>query len=65
MDLSNFVGKIVDLYVWHEFRLTGKLSNRKLNLYQITGDNSHHVFWSHEIVAYHYDTDTHRLTLFI
>lgn len=49
--LTEHIGKIVTLYIDKDTKISGKLSNHKPNLYQVTGDNKHCVFWDSEINA--------------
>jgi hypothetical protein len=51
------VGKIVKLIIDNDSILVGKLSNHKPNLYQVTGDNNHYVFWDHEIFGIFIECD--------
>ncbi len=63
--LSDYIGKIVNISVDHDYRLSGKLSNHKPNLYQVTGDNNHFVFWDREVVGLHLEKSSNKLTIFI
>jgi hypothetical protein len=49
--LTEHIGKIVTLFVDEDTKISGKLSNHKPNLYQVTGENKHFVFYDHEINA--------------
>lgn len=63
--IDNYIGKIVNLSVYHEYSLSGKLTNHKPNLYQVTGDENHCVFWDTEIIALHWEVSSDTLTIFI
>jgi hypothetical protein len=65
MELIDYIGKIVSISVEHNYRLTGKLSNHKLGLYQVTGNNNHMVFWEDEVLCLHIEQSSHTLTIFI
>lgn len=64
--MDKYIGKIVNIVVDQgEYRLSGKLSNHKPNLYQVTGDKEHMVFWNHEVLATHLEKSNNTLTIFI
>ncbi len=64
--MDKYIGKIVNIVVDQgEYRLSGKLSNHKSNLYQVTGDKEHLVFWNHEVLALHLEKSNNTLTIFI
>ena len=64
--MNKYIGKIVNIVVYQgEYRLSGKLSNHKPNLYQVTGDKEHIVFWNHEVLALHLEKSNNTLTIFI
>ena len=66
MDFHNYVGKIVDIVSDNNnYKLVGKLSNHKPNLYQVTGEQGHRVFWNWEVLAYHVELSNNKLTIFI
>ena len=64
--MDEYIGKIVNIVVDQgEYRLSGKLSNHKPNLYQVTGDKEHIVFWDDEVLALHLEKSNNTLTIFI
>ena len=64
--MDKYIGKIVNIVVDQgEYRLSGKLSNHKLDLYQVTGDKEHIVFWNREVLALHLEKSNDTLTIFI
>ena len=63
--IKEYIGKIVNISIHHESTFSGKLSNHKPNLYQVTGDNNHFVFWEYDIIAYHLEKSNNTLTIFI
>ena len=66
MDFHNYVGIIVDIVSDNNnYKLVGKLSNHKPNLYQVTGEQGHRVFWNWEVLAYHVELSNNKLTIFI
>ena len=64
--MDKYIGKIVNIVVDQgEYRLSGKLSNHKPNLYQVTGDKEHIVFWDDEVSALCLEKSNNTLTIFI
>lgn len=62
---TDMIGKIVNLNVYNEHRLSGKLTNHKPNLYQVTNNEDHFVFWEYEVTALHWEESSNTLTIFI
>lgn len=63
--MNEYINKIVNISVDNDLYFSGKLTNHKPNLYQVTGKNNHFVFWENEIIALHVEKSTDKLTIFI
>ena len=42
--MNEYINKIVNISVDNDLYFSGKLTNHKPNLYQVTGKNNHFVF---------------------
>ena len=65
MKIQSYINKNVTIIIDNELRIDGKLSNHKPNLYQVTGNNNHFVFWEYEVMGYSLEKSNNHLIIYI